>query len=431
MGVRPRSIPGLSIEVLERRELLSATTYGTTGPVGPQSGVTAPAGAVIFTPSESAATIESAVANAAAGTTFFFDRGTYKDVSIAPLTGDTFIGAYGTTLTSATQAEAFMSSNPNVTIDNITFTGYVPQWPFSTIHANLATGWTVENVNVSGSADRGVTLFDGGKLLNSYIHNNAVLGVKVDGLAGYVGTPEYLTTEGAPVLIQNDNISNNNPNDVGDTEFEAGGIKIWSANNVTITNCTISNNVGDGVWVDTCFAGDVIQNNLIQNNTMFGVSNEISNGTVIANNELTGNGLTHSADVWPSGGAIGVDTSANVTVSGNVVSGNGNAILTFSDVRTDDGFDWQLSGVVVENNTVSMSVGRDGSLWSTAAGGTSANVTWTGDSYAVSGSAGFVWNNWLESQVTLSVWESYGNDVGASTGGGGSTGGGSHGGHGR
>ena len=399
----------LRVEALERRELLSAT-YGASGPIGPQSGVEEPAGSVAFTASESAATIENTVANSAPGTTFFFNSGTYTDLSITPLTGDTFIGAAGTVLTSATQAEAFMSSNPNVTIDNIAITGYLPPWPFSTITANETTGWTIENVDVSGSSGEGVMLFDGGKLLNSDIYDNAVLGVKVNGLAGYPGTPEYLTTQGAPVLIENDIISGNNPNDVGNTEDEAGGIKVWSANNVTITDCTISNNVGHGVWFDTCFGGDVVENSLAQNNTMFGIYNEISNGTVIADNDLTGNGLSQSGQNWPQGGGIAVETSASVTVSGNVLSGDGNGILTLSDVRTDDNLNWQMVGVVVEDNSVSMSQGRDGSLWSSTAGGTSANVAWIGNTYTVTGSAGFVWNNWQESQITQADWEADGND---------------------
>ena len=323
------------IERLEDRSMLSG--YGVDAPVGPQSNMLAPRGAIIFTPTEAASTIESVVASSRAGSTFFFEKGTYQNVDIAPLTGDTFIGADGTVLTSATEPEAFMSSNPNVTIDNIAFTGYAPPWPYSTITANITTGWTVENVDVSGSSGEGVMLFDGGKLLNSDIFDNAVLGVKVNGLAGYSNEPEYLTTQGAPVLIQNDIISGNNPNGVGNTSFEAGGIKLWSANNVTINNCTVSNNTGQGVWMNTCLGGDVIENSLVQNNTMFGIMNEISNGTQILWNDVTGNGLSHSADVWPTGGGIGVNTSTDVTVDGNTVAWNGNGILTFSEVRTDEG----------------------------------------------------------------------------------------------
>ncbi|MDE2102626.1 MAG: right-handed parallel beta-helix repeat-containing protein [Patescibacteria group bacterium] len=399
----------LTIEPLERREMLSAS-YGVTAPVGPQPGVNAPAGAIVFMPRESASQIESAVSHAGPDRTFYFDRGTYQNVSITPLAGDTFIGQQGALLTSRTQAEAFMSSASNVTIDNLAFTGYVPQWPFSTIHANLATGWTVENVDVSGSADRGVTLFDGGKLLNSYVHGNAVLGVKIDGLAGYAGEPEYLTTEGAPVTIENDNISGNNPHGAGNVEFEAGGIKLWSANNVSIVDCTISNNVGNGVWIDTCFAGDVVQGCLVQNNTSWGVENEISNGTQITQNYISGNGVLHSGDSWPLGGGIGVDDSANALVSENTVLNDGNSICTFNDTRTDDGFNWQLVGVVISSNTVTMSAGHNGSYWSDPAGGTQTQVDWTANTYHVSGSAAFVWNNWQAIDLTLAQWQAVGND---------------------
>src|SRR5262249_29385818 len=163
--------------------------------------------------------------------------------------------------------------------------------------------------------------FDGGRLTNSYIHDNAVLGVKVDGFAGYTGYSQYQTTQGAPVLIQNCSITHNNPNNVGNTGFEAGGIKMWEANNVSIINCTISNNVGMGIWYDTCRAGGVVMNSLITGNSMWGIDNEISDGSTFAFNTVTGNGLSHASDQWPQGGGICIDTGTGCTVRNNIVSG--------------------------------------------------------------------------------------------------------------
>ena len=399
----------LRIEALDSRCLL-AVTYGVTGSFGPQPGVAKPAGAIEFTPSQSADAIESIVASRP-GATFYFRAGTYTDVAIRPLTGQTFVGEYGTILTSARESSAFMSSAANVTISNITVAGYVPAAPNSAIHASLATGWTVDHVEVYGSSNRGVTLFDGGKLTNSYIHDNEVLGVKVDGLAGYAGRPEYHTANGAPTLVQNNVITHNNPNNKGDVGWEAGGLKVWEANNVSVLNNNTSNNVGHGIWFDTVRAGGVVRFNLSQNNTGSGIYNELANGTNINSNKVMNNAIGSANATWPGAGGIVVDNSADVTVASNVVMRNGNSIVTASTTRTQDGVVWKLTNVLVANNVITMTMGRTGSVWESPSGGTSANARWIGNRYMVSGTAGWVWNNWQAPKINWQKWQAAGNDA--------------------
>src|SRR5262245_34950263 len=64
------------LEELETRALLAtgatAASYGLTGPVGQQQGVTAPAGAIVLSASSGTANNQAAINNAAAGATIFF-----------------------------------------------------------------------------------------------------------------------------------------------------------------------------------------------------------------------------------------------------------------------------------------------------------------------------------------------------------------------
>jgi hypothetical protein len=399
----------LRIEALDSRCML-AVTYGVIGSVGPQPGVAKPVGAIEFTPSQAADTIESIVASRP-GATFYFRAGTYTDVAIRPLTGQTFVGEFGTILTSARESSAFMSSAANVTISNITVAGYVPASPNSAIHASLATGWTVDHVEVYGSAVRGVTLFDGGKLTNSYIHDNEVLGVKVDGLAGYSGRPEYHTANGAPTLVQNNIISHNNPNNKGDVGWEAGGLKVWEANNVSVLSNNTSGNIGHGIWFDTVRAGGVVRYNLSQSNSASGIYNELANGTLISNNRVMYNAIGSANATWPGAGGIVVDNSSGVRVVNNQLMGNGNSIITASTTRSQDGVVWKLNDVLVASNVIIMSLGRTGSVWESPAGGTSANVRWMYNRYLVSGTAGWVWNNWQSPKINWQKWQAAGNDT--------------------
>lgn len=328
----------LRMERLDSREMMDGA-----GLVGPVSTVTAPALAVHLTPSMTDGQIDQLV-SANPGKAFFLEAGTYHKVSIAPTSGQIFVGAYGAVMSGEGASYAFRSKANDVGIYNVVVYGYAPGQYASAIHADMGSGtggsrWSVDSVEVYGSANRGVTISDGGRLTNSYIHDNAVLGVKVDGLAGYPGALHW-TTQGAAVLVQNNVISHNNPNNAGDTGWEAGGIKLWEANNVSIVGNTVSDNVGHGIWIDTCRAGNIVKDNYSSGNTGFGVFNEIANGTMIDGNTLVKNSR-----------GIYVASGSNVTVQNNQLFQTG-SITSSNYTRTEDGGGWHLSNLVLTNNVI-------------------------------------------------------------------------------
>lgn len=328
----------LRMERLDGREMMD----GAAG-VGPTPNITEPASAVHLLPTMTDGQIDQLV-SANPGKAFFLEAGTYHKVSIAPTSGQIFVGAYGAVMSGEGAPYAFRSKANDVWISNVVVYGYAPGQYASAIHADMGAGtggsrWNVDSVEVYGSANRGVTISDGGRLTNSYVHDNAVLGVKVDGLAGYSGALRW-TTQGAPVLVQNNVISHNNPANKGDVGWEAGGIKLWEANNVAIVGNTVSDNTGHGIWIDTCRAGNVVKDNYSSGNTGFGIFNEIANGTLIDNNTLVKNSK-----------GIYVASSADVTVKDNALYQSG-TVTSSNYSRSEDGGGWVLRNLVLSNNVI-------------------------------------------------------------------------------
>lgn len=388
-------------------------TYGVTSAIGPQSGVTVPAGAIVVSASQTTAQVQSIINSAADGATIFFRAGTYTDLSIVPKTGQKFIGEYGAVLTSATQTAAIRSSASNVTVRNLVIDGYVPAQNYGSVHSNWGAGWILDHVEVRNSAARGVSLFDGSQLTNSYIHDNGQLGVKVGGFAGVPDRPEYRTANGAPTLISNTRISRNNLAGLFDPSYEAGGIKLWMANNVTLQNLEVDNNGGSGIWVDTVYNGTVIRNSWSHDNTESGIYLELANGSLVENNLVERNSVGANLGARTIAG-ISIHVSSNTTVRNNVVRDNNNGILARSESsRTNEGRQWLLQNVVVEYNTITMSQGLSGLTWDNTALANpyDGDVRWDYNTYTVSGTAGWIWNNWEHSKINWSQWRAYGNDL--------------------
>ena len=343
----------LSLESLDDRLLLSAvpvifSTIGANANVGANLNPTAPAGAVIFTPSQSASAIENSIQSHGPNTTFFFDAGTYQNLGIDPLTGDTFIGQHGTTLTSSTVDHVFESPFPNVTIQNFVITGYVPETYTGNIQADAGTGvpgainWVVDHCEMSGCDYVAIDVLDGSSITNCYFHNNAAAGIGCDSLAEDPGQPTYHTPNGLPILVQNNLVENNNPNGVTDPTVAASGIKIFECNNCTIANNTVIGNNGQGIWLDTCRGGDVVANNLVENNDDKGIFNEITNGSLITGNVVENNPLE----------AIVVWDGTNVSVTNNTLSGPQPYFYTYSLPRNDDNTTWILLNVTSSGNII-------------------------------------------------------------------------------
>src|SRR5262245_40340781 len=88
-------------------------TYGPTA-------ISPPAGAIIIHPGDN---VSSIVNSAAVGTTFFFEAGVYRGVSLSPKEGQSFIGEQGAVLNGSTLLTNFTNEGSHWVIGGQTQEG--------------------------------------------------------------------------------------------------------------------------------------------------------------------------------------------------------------------------------------------------------------------------------------------------------------------
>ncbi len=392
----------LRFEFLEQREVLSS--YGLIAPIGPQPGVAAPAGAIVLSASSGRSTNQAILDGAPANSTFYFQAGTYTDLTIDALPGDRFIGQYGAILTSTWQTHAFVgingTSSQRITVENLTIDGYRPPYQQSAIAAD--DYWRIDHVEVRNSATGGVQIGSHSALTNSYVHDNGQLGVEA-----------YSTDDGCEsVLFFNDRVSHNNPANAYDFQVEAGGSKFWNVTGLTVTYCEFDNNVGDGIWMDGNLAGGgntgaIIKNNWTHDNGRYGIFQEIGGSACITNNLVENNGITglRNRDGTDALGAgIALDNSESVWIYQNVITGNYNGILLESYMRSDTTH--RIRNEIITRNVVTMSQGITGVVGDMSLLG---SLVFDYNAYDFSGSAAFAWaESW---GYTWQQWRTAGFDL--------------------
>lgn len=117
---------------------------------------------------------------------------------------------------------------------------------------------------------------------------------------------------------------------------EGGGIKIGSADRVTIQNVEADNNVGKGIWGDVFQTGWVISNNDVHDNTHDGILYEVCTDGLIELNTVYRNGSTQS-DAYSGATGIRVSSSSNTRVERNTVAFNEAAEIAFVSQDFDAG----------------------------------------------------------------------------------------------
>jgi parallel beta-helix repeat protein len=380
-----------------------APVYGLTGSIGPQSGVNAPAGAIILSASSGTAANQRAIDNAPAGSVLYFTAGTYTDLSIEVKAGSTYLGAFGAILTSTTKERAFSGSGTAakpVTVANLIVNGYNPPPQQSAILGG--DYFQIDRVEVRNSTTGGVQVGSHSKITNSYIHDNGQLGI------------EAYSTDNActDVLVENTRVSRNNPANAFDVISVAGGSKFWNVSILTIRHCEFDNNVGDGIWMDGNLEGGgssnvTIEANWTHDNGRYGIFQEIGGSALITGNLVESNGLSGlkmSDGTLIEGAGIQIDNSEGITITGNIVRNNYHGVILQSYTRSDTTH--VLRNISVTNNTITMTRGTSGVREVTSL---ISGIVFDNNTYELSGSAAFVWGyNW---GVTFSAWQALGFDA--------------------
>ena len=355
-----------------------------------------------------------------AGTTFLLKAGTHVRQSVVPKDGNVFRGEAGTVL-DGQNATAFAFNGWNgrrwvdgVTLRNISITRYTPPRQNGAISGGedvtrATTGWVLDSLEVSYSANLGVRIGNRMRVTNSRLHHNATINI------GGVGVG---------VLIEGNEIAFGNWRFASDPGFESGGTKFVKTDSLVVRNNYVHDNGGPGIWTDIDNVHVLIENNRVEANAREGIVHEIGYSAVIRNNSVTGNGTgdPYRGQGWLWNAGIGIHASRDVEIYGNTVSGNANGIVAVQQVRGAGRLGaHRVENLWVHDNRITQGVGPAGSL-GVAAGAvqddgdpaifTSRNNRFQNNLYTLGPTVRpFAWQN---AARTATEWRGYGMDMSGS-----------------
>ena len=164
-----------------------------------------------------------------------------------------------------------------------------------------------------------------------------------------------------------------------DCGFEGGGFKGINRGS-RLTNNYVHDNNCVGIWYDINATNNEIDHNRVDNNMDGGIFYEISQNAWVHENEVSGNGAANCSWLWGAG--IGIASSFNVRVYGNILRGNCNGITGTQQDRTDSTPpDHVLANLSVHDNRVA-GPGKIGVAADNGADLTTRNISFVNNSYS-------------------------------------------------
>ncbi|WP_344210851.1 right-handed parallel beta-helix repeat-containing protein [Kribbella sancticallisti] len=267
---------------------------------------------------------------------------------------------------------AIESNQPGVTVRGLTIEHFASPAQAGALVSGPA--WTVKANEVRWNKSVGLMLVkaNSARIERNLVHHN-----------GQLGLGQYNSLK---ANVTRNVITYNNTDGFWIADWESGGMKSTRSSG-TVSGNVIRANKGVGMWADVADDGRVISSNKILNNAADGIRFEISRNGVIESNTITGNGFGtgrgSGSSLW-DGGGINVNTSANVQVRNNVVTGNVNGISIQSRTRGDGPWGrYLLRNVRVTGNTVGMTGGTQatGMVQNSGAEVPAGQLTFSGNRY--------------------------------------------------
>jgi hypothetical protein len=224
-------------------------------------------------------------------TTYWFAPGTHT-IGTDPLSqiepGDnsTFIGAPGAIIDGQNiNRHLFSQHAVNVKIQYLTIQNFATNQNEGNVNHDSGEGWTIEYNTIQDNGGAGV--FGG---IDNVIRYNCLKDNGQYGLQVFQNDPPGPDN----VLVDHNEIVGNNQDD-WETQQPGcgctGGGKFWDADNVTITNNYVHDNLSVGLWADTNDNDFVVAGNYIEGNEGQGLFYEISYNMTVKGNNFIGNGL--------------------------------------------------------------------------------------------------------------------------------------------
>ena len=206
-------------------------------------------------------------------------------------------------------------------------------------------GGTLEDCEISSNAGAGVFARSNATIRRNSISANGRLGISA-------------WQAGGTVIRENRLDSNNTKRfSLMGSDAGSGGIKVTSTNGIQVSSNWVSQNVGNGVWIDRNSSNVLLDGNLVEDNVRNGLYFEISSA-----GEIVGNLCRRNL------AGIIVSNSQNVSVHSNRVEDNTTGIVALLVCR---GIENPLQNVTIYENEIEQQAGTDptlGEVYNRAAG---------------------------------------------------------------
>jgi parallel beta-helix repeat protein len=378
-----------------------------------------------------ASNVQAVIDDAPPGSTFCFGPGTYHVSALMPKSGDVLDGDRQAAIldgrNSASYAVYGDSASPgpsDVTIRGFVIRNYHSPLQRGAIRDANGPGWIIQGNHITHNAAAGVETGDKVQVLDNLIDWNGQEGFVAGGFGG---------------LYQGNYIAYNNFNLVVNPGWEAGGGKAWATRNLTFESNYVHDNGGVGLWADTNNINTVFDHNTVSNNDAAGIYDEISYNVTITNNIVTGNGMPWTPGGgqrlgwgWDAGIQLrasgGLSASSPAIIARNTVIDNFNSITLIQspprnacpDKALHEGFygPCRVQNVIVEDNYITMSQGMSGVMQDGTNNSvfTSWNNHWLNNQYCVvpaihpDDGYAYNWFAWMNREQSWSAWQGYGLD---------------------
>lgn len=202
------------------------------------------------------------------------------------------------------------------------------------------------DLGYAAGADVSIGVADQSTITGCSIHDAGQLGVHVGGDG----------TNGIGNAVIDDRIFHNNTAGY-DPGFEAGGLKATLQKGLVIKGDEVYDNAGPGIWCDIECQDVTISGDRVHDNDDAGIFYEVSQGGVIQDNAVWGNGWQDPD--WGWGAGILLSSSGSTTVTGNTVAWNATGIAVISQDRHD--WPHSATGISVDDNLIAAS--GDATSW--------------------------------------------------------------------
>jgi parallel beta-helix repeat protein len=205
-------------------------------------------------------------------------------------------------------------------------------------------------------------------------------------------------------VVTNNEIDNNNTAGF-DMLWEAGGMKWTSSTGLTVSDNDVHHNNGPGLWTDINNVDTTYERNTVHNNTSHGIFHEISYSATIRNNRVVDNGGAVRLRGWGDAG-IRVAASRDVEISGNVLTGNTNAIMLVQQPRNDSPSKYgphELDNIIIHDNDVTMTDNLTGMVNDGDNSVYSRNIRFRNNTYRLANEDGRYFA-WAGDDVTQTTW---------------------------